>query len=84
MIGDFWLTVMYARPKNSTVVILLIRSANLRIRNKVAGPFFGLREMRANVRPACGDSDMPPTLGYAALLTQLLPCLRNVFAQVSF
>lgn len=44
------------------------------IRNKVAGHFFGLREMRAEVRPACGDSDMPQTRGSAALLTQLLPC----------
>ena len=55
-IGDFWLTVMYARPKkktqNSPIVIPLIRSANLRLRNQVAGHTSGPRELRAKGRPA--------------------------------
>lgn len=37
---------------------------------KVAGHFFGHRQVRAKVRRAEGDSSMHLTLGYAAILTQ--------------
>ena len=62
-IGDFWLTIMYPRPKKkkSPIVIPLIRSANLRIRNQVAWHTSGPRELRTKWRPW-----RPRALGYVA------------------
>lgn len=49
---------MYARQKKKKkgpIVIPLIRSANLRLRNQAAGHTSGPRELRVKGRPACGD-----------------------------
>lgn len=77
---DWW---SLASPKNSLVVIFLIRSADLRMRNKVAGYMPGFRKRRAKVKPACRGSDAPPILGYTGLLARLPPCPLQVFAPVS-
>lgn len=52
---------MHSGPKDNLVVILLIKSVSLRIRMKVARRFLGPREIRAKVRPAYGDLNVPQT-----------------------
>lgn len=59
--GVVWLTIMHSGPKDNLVVILLIKSVSLRIRMKVARRFLGPREIRAKVRPAYGDLNVPQT-----------------------